>query len=98
MGKRKHRRDRPRPPPKRGTMPVEEPLVAGSTAQAPARIRLGPFLLRFVVALTALFLLWLLVAPYYSVATLWPLTWLFPLLLGVTINLNLSAVPGNLWE
>jgi hypothetical protein len=61
-------------------------------------MRIWGFLLRFVLALTTLFLLWIPLGPYYTVATLWPLTWLFPLFLGVKINFNLSPASGNLWE
>ncbi|MGB9834646.1 MAG: hypothetical protein ACPLPW_06750 [bacterium] len=61
-------------------------------------MRVWAFLLRFVLALTALFLLWIPLGPYYTVATLWPLTWLFPWFLGVKISFNLSPASGNLWE
>jgi hypothetical protein len=56
------------------------------------------FVLRFILAMTVLFLLWIPVGPYYTVATLWPLTWLFPLLLGVSMHFNLSAATSSMWE
>jgi len=61
-------------------------------------MRVWAFLLRFVLALTALFLLWIPLGPYYTVATLWPLTWLFPWFLGVKISFNLSPASESLWE
>ncbi|MCX5976686.1 MAG: hypothetical protein NTV33_07650 [Coprothermobacterota bacterium] len=61
-------------------------------------MRIWGFVLRFILAMTVLFLVWIPLGPYYTVATLWPLTWLFPLFLGVTMNFNLSAAPSNLWE
>jgi hypothetical protein len=61
-------------------------------------MKIWPFVLRFILAMTALFLLWIPIGPYYTVATLWPLTWLYPWLLGVTISFNLSASASSLWE
>lgn len=60
------------------------------------RIRVWAFLLRFLIALTLLFFLWIPLGPYYTIATLWPLTWLFPWLLGV--SLSFDSAQASLWE
>lgn len=73
-------------------------LPESASPQTPPvpRIRVWVFLLRFLIALTLLFFLWIPLGPYYSIATLWPLTWLFPWLLGV--SLSFDSAQASLWE
>ncbi len=70
----------------------------GAYPQTPPipRIRVWAFLLRFLIALTLLFFLWIPLGPYYTIATLWPLTWLFPWLLGVPFSFD--SAQASLWE
>lgn len=63
--------------------------------RADQSIKIGPFILLFFLFLTLFFLLWIPLSPYFSYATLWPLTWLFPWLLGISIKF--TAQP-SFWE
>lgn len=61
-------------------------------------MKIWTFLLRFFFFLSLFFLLWIPVSPYYTFLTLWPLTWLFPLILGVKPDLSFSASSSAFWE
>lgn len=61
-------------------------------------MKIWVFLLRFFIFLTVLFLLWIPVSPYYTYLTLWPLTWLFPLVFGIKPDLTFSSSSSAFWE
>ena len=63
--------------------------------RAEQSVKIGSFMLRFFLFLTLFFWLWIPLSPYFSSATLWPLTWLFPWFLGISIKF--TAQP-SFWE